>query len=115
MCDVTSGSTCARPVTLLHLVRADHVISAVLAQVIRKEVGNLPDPTDQPYLPHLPHLPYLPYLPHQPYQCEWESGMPSRPIVSDSKSISMSTAGSLPTTQPSCPGSIATTSGAANS
>ena len=92
-----------------HLVRADHVIPAVLAEVIRKEAGNLPDPTDQPYPP------YLPYRPYQPYQCEWESGMPSRPIVSDSKSISMSTAGSVPTTQPSCPGSIATTCGAANS
>src|SRR5262249_44348123 len=41
--------------------------------------------------------------------------MPKRAAVSPSKSISMSTAGSLPTTQPSCPGSIATTCGATNS
>ena len=52
---------------------------------------------------------------HGPTQCECSAGIPSLRTVSRSKSNSIITAGSSPTTQPSCPGSIATACGAANS
>ena len=49
------------------------------------------------------------------YSCRCEAGISRRPTVSPSKSNSISTAGSFPTTQPSWPGSIETIWGARNS
>ena len=53
--------------------------------------------------------------PHKVQVCRCISGIPSWRAVSPSKSNSINTADSSPTTQASCPGSIATTCGALNS